>query len=58
MQFSKFFWQTPYQKHALHANYASYNMEVKHYRTREIFGGGNFWQTMQVKAIGEEKIGE
>ena len=28
------------------------------YCTREIFGGGIFWQTMQVKAIGKEKFGE
>ena len=28
------------------------------YRTWEIFGGGKFWRTMQVKAIGEEKFGE
>ena len=24
----------------------------------EIFGGGKFWRTMHVKAIGEEKYGE
>ena len=28
------------------------------YCTWEIFGGGKFWQTIQVKAIGEEKLGE
>ena len=28
------------------------------YRTRKIFGGGRFWGTIQVKAIGEEKFGE
>ena len=28
------------------------------YRTQEIFGGRNFWQTIQVKAIGEEKFGK
>ena len=26
--------------------------------TQEIFGGGKFWRTVQVKAIGEEKFGE
>ena len=28
------------------------------YHTREIFGRGRFWQTMQVKAIGKEKFGK
>ena len=28
------------------------------YRTREIFGREKFWQTIQVKAIGEEKFSE
>ena len=28
------------------------------YRTWEIFGEENFWQTMQVKANGDEKFGE
>ena len=26
------------------------------YHTQEIFGGGKFWRTIQVKAIGEEKL--
>ena len=30
----------------------------KDYRTQEIFGGGKFWRTIQVIAIGEEKFGE
>ena len=32
--------------------------KVKSYRTQEIFGGGKFRQTKQVKAIGEENFGE
>ena len=28
------------------------------YHTEEIFGGGKFWRTIQVKAIGEEKFSE
>ena len=27
------------------------------YHAWKIFGGGKFWQTIQVKAIGEEKFG-
>ena len=33
-------------------------MLTKIYRTREIFGGGKFWRTIQVKTIGKEKFGE
>ena len=29
-----------------------------YYCTQEIFGEGKFWQTVQVKTIGEEKFGE
>ena len=30
---------------------------MQEYRTWEIFGWGKFWQTIQVKAIGEEEFG-
>ena len=35
-----------------------YNYLKMLYRTQEIFSGRNFWQTMQVKAIGGEKLGK
>ena len=28
------------------------------YHAQEIFGGGKFWRTMQMKAIGKEKFGK
>ena len=52
--------KTEYQYYSVCKVYV-YTLKVvlvyKHH-TQENFGGGNFWQTIQVKGIGEEKFGK
>ena len=47
-------WEYTKSKHFV----ASYVYALIIYHTQEIFGGGKFWRTVQVKAIGKEKFGE
>ena len=42
----------------LSAYYRTWQSRYIVYHTRENFGRENFWRTIQVKAIGEEKYGK